>query len=137
VSALDRSSEELIERAERREAQLPLPVGEESAILALGAWEQGFHTPPLALATMLHRNVAVVHGADDVWSPVEESRILEAVLRDAGNEPWSEVVDGVGHDLAGASDEVISGFADALAARMEPRELPPVLIAIEGMSGGQ
>ncbi|HJP72286.1 MAG TPA: alpha/beta fold hydrolase, partial [Candidatus Limnocylindria bacterium] len=49
VNAVDRASEELIERAERREPQLFLNVGDEAVELNLAAWEQGFHTPVLAL----------------------------------------------------------------------------------------
>ena len=42
---------------------------------------------------------------------------------------------GAGHDLAEAEDDRIGAFADALVAGMEPRELPPVLLAIEEMTG--
>jgi hypothetical protein len=40
-----------------------------------------------------------------------------------------------GHDLAEAPDAVIGAFAEALLQRLEPRELPPVLLAIEEMGG--
>jgi pimeloyl-ACP methyl ester carboxylesterase len=75
----------------------------------------------------------MLHGAADAWADPEEARLLADALRDAGNDPQLTVVDGVGHDLAGADDEVIGAFAAALVDRMQPRELPPVLIAIEEM----
>jgi len=130
VVALDRDAEELIERAERHEPTFMLEANE----LNLAAWEQAFHTPPLALATMLHRSVVLAHGTADAWSDPDESRLLARVLSDAGNDPALQLVDGAGHDLAEADDAAISAFAEALAARMEPRELPAVLLAIEGMS---
>lgn len=133
VSALDRAAEELIERAERREAAAVLEIGDERIGLSLAAWEQGFHTPALALATMLHRNVALAHGAADAWADADESRLLAAVLAEAGNEPALQVIGGAGHDLAEADDEAIGAFAGALVERIEPRELPPVLVAIEEM----
>jgi hypothetical protein len=54
-------------------------------------------------------------------------------LQDGGNDPVLQLVDGADHDLAGPPD-AIGDFADALAARMERRELPPVLVAIEEMN---
>ncbi len=134
VAALDRNAEELIERAERREATMTVDVGGIREELNLATWEQSFHTPPLALATMLHRNVVVAHGSRDAWSDPAESRLLVQVLADAGNDPTLELVDGAGHDLAEADDAAIGAFAASLANQMEPRELPPVLLAIEGMS---
>jgi len=133
VAALDRASEELIERADRREAEIALGIGDDGVALALAAWDQAFHTPPLALATMLHRNVVLMHGTADAWADADESRLLDAVLTDAGNEPVLQLVDSAGHDLAGAADEVFAEFADAVVTRMQPRELPPVLVAIEEM----
>lgn len=130
VAALDRDAEELIERAERHEPTFMIEANE----LNLAAWEQAFHTPPLALATMLHRSVVLAHGTTDAWSDPDESRLLARVLSDAGNDPVLQLVDGAGHDLAEADHAAISAFAEALAARMEPRELPAVLLAIEGMS---
>ena len=44
------------------------------------------------------------------------------------------VVDRAGHDLAEADDDRIGAFAEALITGMEPRELPPVLVAIEEMT---
>ncbi len=132
VASLDRSAEELIERAERRELSMPLLIGEEVVDLHLAAWEQAFHTPVLALVTMLHRNVVIAHGTADAWADIEESRLLEATLRDGGNDPVLLEIAGAGHDL---DDADMDEFAHALAARMEPRELPPVLVAIEQMGG--
>ena len=133
VAALDRSVEELIERAERREAAVTLEIGDDRIGLALAAWEQGFHTPALALATMLHRNVVLAHGGSDAWADPDESRLLSAALTEAGNRPTLQLVERAGHDLAEADDTAIAAFAEALVARMEPRELPPVLVAIEEM----
>jgi alpha-beta hydrolase superfamily lysophospholipase len=134
VAALDRFAEELIERAERGEPEMRLPLrGGERVPLGLAAWEQAFRTPPLALATMLHRSVSLVHGTRDAWSDPDESRLLAAVLHDAGNQPSLRLVDGAGHDLAEAPDALIDEIAGDLAARLLPRELPPVLLAIEEM----
>ena len=134
VAAIDRWSEDLIERAERREASLSLPLrGGGSATLGLAPFEQAIHTPPLALATMLHRSVALVHGADDRWSDPDEATLLAETLLAAGNEPGSRLVPGAGHDLTEAGDELIAEIAADLAERLLPRELPPVLLAIEEM----
>lgn len=132
VAALDRASEELLERTERSEATLDLDIGAETVTLGLASWEQAIHTPPLALATMLHRETALLHGADDAWVDPAESELLAAVLAGAGNQPALTITPG-GHDLAEAGDAVIGEFASALVARMQPRELPPVLVAIEQM----
>jgi uncharacterized protein len=133
IAALDRSAEELIERVARREASFELVLGDGTATLSLAGLEQAFHTPPLALATMLHRHVVLAHGTADAWADPDESRLLVTALAGAGNEPVLQVVDGAGHDLAEADDAAIDAFAAALVARMEPRELPPVLVAIEEM----
>jgi pimeloyl-ACP methyl ester carboxylesterase len=133
VAALDRAAEELIERVERREPTMTLGVPD-AVELNLAAWEQAFRTPPLALATMLHRNVALLHGTTDCWSDPDESLLLASVLREAGNDPALQLVAGAGHDLVEAEDATIGAFAEALVARMERRELPPVLMAIEEMS---
>lgn len=135
VRSLDQAAELLLERAERREPELTIDVAGEEVRLRLAAWEQAIHTPPIALATMLHREAVLLHGADDAWAEPDESRLLAAALIDAGNEPQLTVTPG-GHDLAEADDEVIGAFAGALVARMQPRELPPVLVAIEEMGGG-
>ena len=134
VVAIDRWSEELIEHAERRELTLTLPLHRgESVTLALAPFEQAIHTPPLALATMLHRSVTLVHGGADSWSDPDESTLLAAALSDAGNEAGRRLVPDAGHDLAEASDELIGEIAADLAGRLLPRELPPVLLAIEEM----
>jgi pimeloyl-ACP methyl ester carboxylesterase len=135
VAALDVAAEELIERAVRREPEMQLQVGEESVRISLAAWEQAIHMPALALATMLHRHVVIAHGNRDAWAHPDESGLLAAVLADAGNQPVLLPVDGAGHDLAEAADDRIGAFADALIAGMEPRDLPPVLVAIEEMTG--
>jgi pimeloyl-ACP methyl ester carboxylesterase len=134
VAALDRWSEDLIERAERREAffDLLLPGGERVR-LELSGVEQAIHTPGRALATMLHRSVTLVHGATDRWSDPDESMLLAGALTEAGNEPDRRLVPGAGHDLAEASDAVMGELADDLAARLLPRDLPPVLVALEEM----
>ena len=134
VAALDRATEELIERADRREGEVRLGVADEPVVLELAAWEQAFHTPPLALGTMLHRPVVIVHGRDDAWAPVSEGRLLAEVLIEAGNDPLLTEVPDAGHDLADADGRVLELFVDALIERMAPRDLPPVLVAIEEMS---
>ena len=134
VATLDRFSEELIEHAERREASLSLPLrGGRRVTFALGPVEQAIHTPPLALATMLHRPVTLVHGSADTWSDPEESRLLADALASSGEAPALRVVEGAGHDLAEAGEELLGELADDLAARLLPRDLPPVLVAIEEM----
>lgn len=134
VVALDRVAEEVIERAERREAEVTLTIGDAPVRLRLAGWEQAIHTPALALVTMLHRNVVIAHGASDAWADADESRLLLDVLSAAGTQPVLQIVDGAGHELAEADDARIGAFADALVERMEPRDLPPVLVAIEEMS---
>jgi alpha-beta hydrolase superfamily lysophospholipase len=135
VTALDTRTEELIERTDRGEREMTLDLESGPVSLDLAGWDQAFHTPSIALATMLHRNVVLLHGADDAWVDAEESRLLRAALVEAGNEPRLIVAERAGHDLAEADDGVIAEFGDSLAARMEPRELPPVLVAIEEMGG--
>jgi hypothetical protein len=137
VTALDRAIEELVERADRRESEIAIQVAGETIHLALAAWEQGFHTPPMALATMLHRPIVMAHGSDDAWAPVSEGRLLADVLAGAGNDPQLTLVPGAGHDLGEADDAALEPFVDAFVERMTPRELPPVLVAIEEMSDGR
>ena len=132
VATLDRLCEELIERVERHEQRATIRIGEEDVTLELRGWEQAFHTPPVALATMLHRNVVVAHGSEDAWADADETRLLAEALTAGGNDPVVQLVEGGDHDLAGVP-AAIEEFADALAARIEPRELPPVLVAIEEM----
>ena len=136
VVALDRAAEELIERAARREPRMSLILDGGPVELNLAGWEQAFHTPPMALATMLHRPLVLLHGGADAWSAPDEGRLLEATLREAGNEPAFQLVDAAGHDLVEATDGELDAFAAALLERMRPRELPPVLVAIEQMTDG-
>jgi pimeloyl-ACP methyl ester carboxylesterase len=135
VRAMDRASEEIIERAERREPIMPLRVAGDVVELALAGIEQAIHTPPLALATMLHRSAGLVHGTHDAWSHPDESELLAAALREAGNDARRRVVE-AGHDLAEADDGTIDQIAADLAARITAVELPPVLVALEEMDGG-
>jgi len=136
VAALDRAAEELIERADRREARMTLIVDGEPVEIGLAGWEQAFHTPALALATMLHRSVTVVAGGRDAWADADESRLIVEVLRAAGNAPDLVLIAGAGHDLDEAGDAEIATLAEDLARRLEPRDLPPVLLAIEAMGDG-
>ncbi len=94
VAALDGCAEELIERAERRERAMTIAVGSERIELNLAAWEQAIHTPSLALATMVHRDVVLAHGTADQWADSAESVLLAQVLADAGNEPALQLIDG-------------------------------------------
>lgn len=137
VAALDWASEEMVERAERREAsvQLWMPGGRRMEV-GLAALEQAMHTPNLALVTMLHRTVLLVHGMVDAWVAPDEAELLAVALRDAGNEPHLHLVPGAGHDLAEAPEGVIAALASGLAAALQPRELPPVLVALEEMDEG-
>lgn len=134
VATVDRWAEELIERAERREADAELDIGDEPVTLRLAGLEQSIHTPLLALVTMLHRNVLLVHGTADAWADPDESTLLADVLGAGGDRPELDFVAGAGHDLAEASDERIGQIAAALANRIQSRDLPPVLVAIEQMT---
>ncbi|MEP6807068.1 MAG: alpha/beta fold hydrolase, partial [Chloroflexota bacterium] len=98
VAAIDRWSEDLIERADRREASMTLPLqGGAAATLSLAPFEQAIHTPPLALATMLRRSVALVHGTADTWSDPGESALLAASLASAGERAQIRLVPEAGH----------------------------------------
>ncbi len=131
VAALDRSAEELIERADRHEPGHVLAVGTQRVELGLARWRQAFSTPPMALATMLNRQVILVHGRRDAWSSPDESALLRAALRRDGQGPALELVD-AGHDLAELPDTVLDRLAGQVAAALaEPRQLPPVLLAIQ------
>jgi pimeloyl-ACP methyl ester carboxylesterase len=136
VAALDRWSEDLVERAERREATVRIRVAGTLVDVGLAALEQAIHTPNVALVTMLHRSVTLVHGTDDAWATPEESELLVGALRHAGNDPALKPVAGAGHDLAEADDARIAELAADLAGRLVPRHLPPVLVALEEMGGG-
>jgi pimeloyl-ACP methyl ester carboxylesterase len=134
VAAIDRWSEDLIERAERREESFTIRLrGGAPVTIGLAGVEQAINTAPLALATMLHRSVALVHGGQDRWSHPEESTLLAASLASAGEAPSRRVVKDAGHDLAEADDGLIGEVAEDLASRLMPVELPPVLVAIDEM----
>jgi pimeloyl-ACP methyl ester carboxylesterase len=134
VAALDRAAEELLERVERRERSMRLRVGDETVELGLAGWEQAVHTPCLALATMLHRPTVLAHGEADAWAALDEAWLLEATLSEGDRAPVVHVAPGGGHDL-GEAEPTLAAFVDDLVARMEPRDLPPVLVAIEEMRG--
>jgi uncharacterized protein len=136
IAAIDRWSEELIERADRREPELSLRLlgeGRERVAIKLAGWEQGFHTPAIALATMLHRSVSLVHGAADAWSHPDEARLLEAALPAPGERTPLRMVPDAGHDLAEAPEDVCDEIAADLASRLVSRPLPAVLLAIQEM----
>jgi pimeloyl-ACP methyl ester carboxylesterase len=135
VAALDRWSEDLVERAERREGSIRIRVAGAWMDLQLAGLEQAIHTPNIALVTMLHRSVTLVHGSADAWAAPDESELLSNALREAGNDPAVRVIPGAGHDLAEADDAVIAELAADLGRRLLPRELPPVLVALEEMGG--
>jgi hypothetical protein len=78
----------------------------------------------------------VLHGDADAWAAADETGLLEVTLREAGNDPALHLVAGASHDLEEATDEVVDDFVADLVARMQPRDLPPVLVAIEQMNGG-
>lgn len=131
VAALDRHAEELIERAARHEPAMGLPLPGGAAHIGLAAWRQAFDTPGMALATMLHRSIGLVHGERDAWVDPDESALLAGTLRAAGNEPAMRIVASADHELATADDATIAGIAGELAGRLVPRDLPPVLVALE------
>lgn len=131
VAVLDRGAEELIERAARHEPTITLPLPRGPATLGLAGWRELFDTPGSALATMVRRSVTIVHGADDDWVHPDESLLLAATLAEAGNAPERQVIPRADHDLRGADDATIALVADDLAGRLVPRQLPPVLIALE------
>ncbi len=137
VAAVDRWSEDLIERAERGEPafRLPLPGG---ARLPLSlAWiEQSMRTPARALATVVDRSVSLVHGSADAWSDPAESALLAEALQLGDRTVAHRALPGCGHDLTEAPDGVIGEIAADLAGRLQPRQLPPVLVAIEQMGIG-
>ena len=136
IKAIDRMSEELIERTEGGEPQLAIRLpgaAREWVRLGLAGWEQGFRTPAIALATMLHRSISLVHGSADAWSHPDEALLLQAALEEAGNEPRLLLLAGAGHDLAEASEEEIAAISQDLAGRLVARPLPAVLMAIQEM----
>jgi alpha-beta hydrolase superfamily lysophospholipase len=129
VAVLDRALEELIERAERGEPAMTIHLPDGPVTLGLAAWEQGFRISDRALATLQERSVTLVHGAADAWVDTEEGLLLEAALADR-SAPRRIAVPGSGHDLAEAPDTVVRDLAADLAARLQPRRLPTVLLSI-------
>jgi uncharacterized protein len=130
VAALDRGLEELIERAERGEAEMTLTLpGGDAVRLGLAGWEQAMQIPTRALATLQQRSVTVVHGAQDPWVDPEEVDLLAAAL-DATSAPRRIVVPRAGHDLEEAPPDLFRDLAADLAARLQPRRLPTVLLSI-------
>lgn len=136
VATLDRWSEDLVERAERRERAIRIRVAGGWLDLELAGLEQAIHTPNIALVTMLHRSVTLVHGDRDAWAAPDESELLLHALREAGNDPALRLIPGAGHDLDEVDDPTIAELAADLAGRLQPRALPPVLVALEEMGGG-
>ncbi len=104
--------------------------------LALAGVEQAIHTPPFALATMLHRSVALVHGADDVWADPDESVLLAEALAEGATESRDGWCSEPATIWRRRADAVVDEMAADLAARIRSVELPPVLLAIEGMTDG-
>jgi dienelactone hydrolase len=131
VMALDRGLEELIERADRGESKVTLLLpGGRRTTLGLAAWEQGMRIPAQALATLQSRSITIAHGADDAWVDPDEATLLEAAMHATGA-PFRILVPGAGHGLAEAPSDVIRDLAADLAARLQPRRLPTVLLAID------
>ena len=131
VEAMDRGLEELIERAERGEPAMTLPLrsGARERI-GLRLWEQAFKAPGRALATLQRRSVTVVHAELDEWVDPAESRLLVAALREVPAAPRRWLVPGAGHDLAETGAGFLDSVAADLAARLLPRSLPSVLLSI-------
>jgi uncharacterized protein len=130
VAALDRGLEELIERAQRGEAEMILTLpGGDRVRLGLAGWEQAMQIPTRALATLQQRSVTVVHGARDAWVDPEEADLLAAVLESTSS-PRRIVVPHAGHDLEEAPPDLFRDLAADLAARLQPRRLPTVLLSI-------
>ncbi|MGH2462597.1 MAG: alpha/beta hydrolase family protein [Candidatus Limnocylindria bacterium] len=130
VLALDRGLEELIERADRREPTMVLALpGGRRALLGLAGWQQAMQISTRALATLQRRSVTLVHGERDAWVDPDESELLASTLRDVGA-PSRILVPRAGHDLAEAPPELWRDLACDLAARLQPRRLPTVLLSI-------
>jgi uncharacterized protein len=130
VAALDRGLEELVERAHRGEPEMALTLGVGQRItLGLAGWEQAMQIPARALATLQQRSVTVVHGAVDGWVDPDEAVLLAAALMSTAA-PRRITVPGAGHDLTEARPELFRDLAADLAARLQPRRLPTVLLSI-------
>lgn len=135
VVALDRASEELIERADRGEAAMTLPIDDDASVhLRLEGMRQAFATAPRALITMLDRSLTLVHGQRDAWVDPADAGLLLAARPHTAARAREILVPEAGHDLAEAGDAEIEDLAADLAGRLEARPLPPVLLAIEQMS---
>lgn len=130
VIALDRGLEELVERADRGEVEmvLTLPSGRR-AVLGLAAWEQAMQISTRALATLQRRSVTIVHGGADAWVEPDESILLEAALSGVAA-PCRILVPGADHDLSEAHPDLWRDLAADLAARLQPRRLPTVLLSL-------
>jgi predicted esterase len=107
---------------------LGLPGGRR-AVIGLPAWEQAMQVSTRALATLQRRSVTIVHGEADVWVDPDESVLLEAALRDVAA-PCRLLVPAAGHDLDEASAGLWRDLAADLAARLQPRRLPTILLSI-------
>ena len=130
VMALDRATEELIERSDRGESEMRLTLpGGRRTVIGLAGWEQAMRVAPRALATLQQRSVTVVHGAADAWVDPDESALLAAALWPSAA-PRRILVPGAGHDLAEAPADLFHDLAADLAARLQPRRLPTVLMSI-------
>jgi hypothetical protein len=130
VAALDRGIEELVERAHRGEAEMGLTLrAGQRVTLGLAGWEQAMQIPARALATLQQRSVTVVHGAADGWVDPDEATLMAAALMPTAA-PRRITVAAAGHDLTEASPEVFRDLAADLAARLQPRRLPTVLLSI-------
>ena len=131
VRAWDRGLEELIERADRGEAQMRVPwLADERPTLGLALWEQLFRVQTGALATLQQRSVTIVHGDADAWVDPAEAELLADILRDRGA-PATIVVRKAGHDLDEAPPTVFRDLAADLRARLQPRRMPTVLLSLE------
>ena len=132
VDAIDRAAEELIERADRHEATMALPARR---------WRGDAAARRLARAVRHARCGARHDGASQHDDRPRQRRRRGSIptspsssrpaRRQAGNAPSRQVVAGADHDLAAADDATIALIADDLAGRLVPRDLPPVLIALE------
>lgn len=130
VAALDRGLEELIERVDRGEARMTLALsGGRRAELGLAAWKQGMQISTRALATLQRRSVTLVHGTADDWVDPDESGLLAAALRDVGA-PRQILVPDADHDFTGAGPGLWRDLAADIAARLQRRRLPTVLLSI-------
>lgn len=130
VRGLDRGLEELIERADRGETEMTLPLPEgHRAVIGLAGWEQAMRVSVRALATLQERSVTLVHGSDDTWVDPSESSLLADVLA-RRSAPRSIEVPRAGHDLAEAGPDLFVEVAADLRARLQVRRLPTVLLSL-------